>query len=420
MGLFVLAEIRAVVFRNVLLILMASCLFIITLYLGQGRHSLIPWILIPYLLPTLFIYLKIRHRISEKVIFLYFLYLMLVEVALRFFCEPSYVVDLVIAPGLIAVAALILNRKMVLGLSLFFFLSLAVVSVIVEVYEPFPILYRNSDLGFGIWIFAGISIAATTATTLFFIREAENASLEKDQINESYRGLLATILHDLSNELLVAKLSVEVVAKKVAADPLLLKPVENARTAIDGLSETLIEIKSMYDLVKTNEKSERLLRNVTLMSSLKKLEFIFSNQIKEKSLTLKYDFEAMEKIEVSTEPVVFTIQILSNLLANAIKFSDFNQTIEIRAQKKNQKVLIEIINLCDKSVDYKKIFEGSFVGESHSGTSGERGFGLGLFIARGQCQRLGIELQGTCKKISDENFESNVSLLVPGAAKETL
>jgi len=128
----------------------------------------------------------------------------------------------------------------------------------------------------------------------------------------------------------------------------------------------------------------------------------------------------MEKIEVSTEPVVFTIQILSNLLANAIKFSDFNQTIEIRAQKENQKVLIEIINLCDKSVDYKKIFEGSFVGESHSGTSGERGFGLGLFIARGQCQRLGIDLQGTCKKISDENFESNVSLLVPGAAKETL
>ncbi|MBK9323469.1 MAG: HAMP domain-containing histidine kinase [Bdellovibrionaceae bacterium] len=413
MSVLGLRNIREVVFRKVLLILVGSCLFICAMYLIQGRFELIPWILIPYFFPSIFVYLKIRNRISEKAIFYYFVYLVLIEVALRFFCEPSYVVDLIVAPGMIAMAALTLNRKMVLGLSIFLFFALGIISIIVDLYEPFPILYKNSDLGYGIWIFACISIAATTVTTFLFIREVESVSIEQEHLNESYRGLLATILHDLSNELFVAKLSVEAAVKKTEMEHLALKSVSNAKTAIEGLSETLNEIKGMYDLVKAKENLGSSLRSVPLMTPIKKLEFIFSNQLKDKNLTLKYDKDCLEKFQVFTEPVVFTIQILSNLLSNAIKFSNLNQVIQIKAQKINNKISVEIINLCERHVDYERIFKGFFTGESHPGTSGEKGHGLGLFIAQRQCQRLGIELKGSCKKISDLAFESNVSILVP-------
>lgn len=99
--------------------------------------------------------------------------------------------------------------------------------------------------------------------------------------------------------------------------------------------------------------------------------------------------EKLQKITLTTEPVKAMIsrekmwRVVSNLIANAIKFSHKGGTIDIKLAKKDEQALISIqdhgIGIPDRLKD--SLFE-LFTNSKRYGTDGETPHGMGLAISK--------------------------------------
>ncbi len=90
-------------------------------------------------------------------------------------------------------------------------------------------------------------------------------------------------------------------------------------------------------------------------------------------------------------------QILINLVDNAIKYSFNNEDVRIEAKNENNIPTIRIINKCEKIEDEikEKLFE-KFTRADSDLTRSTRGTGLGLYIVRGLCEAMRIDINFSC------------------------
>ena len=94
-------------------------------------------------------------------------------------------------------------------------------------------------------------------------------------------------------------------------------------------------------------------------------------------------------------------QIILNLIDNAIKYSKNNNPVKIIAQNEESIPIVKIINACDKIDDEvkEKLFE-KFIRADSKLTRTTRGTGLGLYIVKGLCEAMKIDINLEC----DEEF----------------
>ena len=84
--------------------------------------------------------------------------------------------------------------------------------------------------------------------------------------------------------------------------------------------------------------------------------------------------------------------VLQNLLSNAVKFSYPEGEVSVKAEKKNDRVWVEVadngMGISEKKLE--KIFK--FMTSSSSGTGGETGTGIGLFVSKQLVDKIGGEI----------------------------
>lgn len=84
--------------------------------------------------------------------------------------------------------------------------------------------------------------------------------------------------------------------------------------------------------------------------------------------------------------------VMQNLLSNAVKFSYPDGEVNVKAEKKNGRIWIEVsdngMGISEKKLE--KIFK--FMTSSASGTSGETGTGIGLFVSKMLVEKIGGEI----------------------------
>jgi signal transduction histidine kinase/ligand-binding sensor domain-containing protein len=107
----------------------------------------------------------------------------------------------------------------------------------------------------------------------------------------------------------------------------------------------------------------------------------FAQSAKEKNITLHVSNDSRDLY--SSLDKHYFIQILENLISNAIKFSEFNKRIFVRIVEKNERVLIQVEDEGPglSADDMKKLF-GKFQKLSAKPTGGEQSIGLGLSIVK--------------------------------------
>ena len=92
--------------------------------------------------------------------------------------------------------------------------------------------------------------------------------------------------------------------------------------------------------------------------------------------------------------------VLQNLLSNAVKFSYPEGEVGVRAEAKEGRIWVEVrdngMGISEKKLE--KIF--NFMTSSASGTSGETGTGIGLFVSKMLVDKIGGEI--TIKSVKDE------------------
>jgi signal transduction histidine kinase len=107
---------------------------------------------------------------------------------------------------------------------------------------------------------------------------------------------------------------------------------------------------------------------------------IFNKNILDKSIQLNINIP--DEFTVNVDDTFFR-QVLANLINNALKFTPEHGTIEISASK-SDKIYLSIADSgigLPEGMTNEELFSGKIL-ESHRGTSGEKGTGIGLSICK--------------------------------------
>ncbi len=162
-----------------------------------------------------------------------------------------------------------------------------------------------------------------------------------------------------------------------------------------GKERTMRSLKSLLSVAlqmnryKTTNGKNIEITAVSLKQVVEELFFLFEYQLEKKKVSLISPDQSKD-IKVKANKSILIHQILSNIISNAIKFSEKGSSIKLRIQAKSQ--YIEIL-ISDKGIGIpKEVLSNIFKHDQDShrtGTEGETGTGFGIPLAKLFTERLG-------------------------------
>jgi two-component system sensor histidine kinase VicK len=200
----------------------------------------------------------------------------------------------------------------------------------------------------------------------------------QEKLERERKEFVANVSHELRTPLTTMKSYLEALESGVLSDPEL-----GPRFIKVTQTETERMIRLVNDLLhlsKLDKKVRLYLQDINIKKLIEDVTERFSVQFKERQLKLKLHLQEIPHMEADRD---LLIQVLDNLISNAIKYSHAKGTIFISALHSGEDVFITIrdegigIPKADLAHIFKRFYR---VGKARSRDMG--GTGLGLSIAR--------------------------------------
>src|SRR5688572_5478150 len=239
---------------NVCFVLLIFCivgtLLFIASYIATGQYSLIPYVFVPFGLPCAVFYYLLREHRSYRICLILVAYIYTMLGLMHLSAAPDYLVDLFLLPVFIGSAFLTLKYQHAI-LMIFYLLFLYVAtSAIVIYYQPFDIIYTNSNTS-SIAVRFVLSVGVSIAMYYFFAKNYQHSSrllsntvLTLSKTNDDNKLLLGVLTHDFRNYLVRVLLHVEE-SKALCTQESQLRSMENIEASIYKLSEVLTEAQKV-------------------------------------------------------------------------------------------------------------------------------------------------------------------------------
>lgn len=267
----------------------------------------------------------------------------------------------------------------------------------------------------------GLHYLKLTNKNIELIKELKKVNgglkLSVQEATKKIQNLLRIVCHDISNPLTVASLSMRAILKKAPTDSVdIMKKRKKVITSLSTISEILEQVKNMQVL--DSHKMDLKMTSVHFQEVKEHLQLVFDSKAQEKEIKL-YFHKQDDDIAVLAESISLKNNVLSNLVSNAIKFSNKGDTIEIKWKKINDNQVI--ISVCDKGIGIPKdILEHLFDSDyktSRLGTIGEKGTGFGMPIVKSYIEKYGGVIEVNSKTITDfpidHGTEFKITLSIP-------
>jgi signal transduction histidine kinase len=211
--------------------------------------------------------------------------------------------------------------------------------------------------------------------------------------------------HELRTPLAVIKGTLEVLIRKPREKHEYEEKVEFCIKEVDRVNNLVDQLLLLarFEDQKQNIKSENVSLNALILDSLSR----FSQVINEKKINIKTKFS--DEFYIKSDNYLLSI-IFSNIISNAVKYSNFDSEIEIDVSNKTGSILVSIKDsgIGIKEEDLNKIYN-SFYRSNTSEHPEIKGNGLGLSIVKRISNLLNISISITSK----HNKGTTVELIFP-------
>jgi signal transduction histidine kinase len=273
--------------------------------------------------------------------------------------------------------------------------------------------YAHLLMVFG-WIF--LSFFAI----VLYLQLEEFQKRQISEANQNTNDLLRILIHDISNPLTVAGSSADLIRMKgEKGNSKSKKNMDRINSSLKNINQIVHKVKEMHAIqsgkAKVNFEEHNLLELVNEVNNQ------FLEKLEAKNLTLKYDSNELSSINLMTDPVLFKFQILSNIISNAIKFSQPGDKIEISITPMGSKYVE--MRIRDFGVGMPKEIRSNLFREqvqtSRKGTEGEKGTGFGMILMKVFLDALNSDVSVISYEkdnVSNESSGTTFILTLPCAA----
>lgn len=259
-------------------------------------------------------------------------------------------------------------------------------------------------------------------SSITLMSEMEDKSLELSKLVEDKSQLLRVLSHDVTNQVLITSVYLKkLINKKDLSDEEKTKCLMVANNSTNRLLEIL---KNVQHLEISHLKGINL-KPVDLDFIFNSLAEHFKEQLLTKKITLQINNYLPANITALADQSSLEINVLGNLISNAIKFSSENSIITLEANYYDGKVHLLVGDQgVGMSPDERSTLFTKKIRSSSIGTRGEMGTGFGLGIVNNYVNLYNgkisvhqnipngtifiIELQSAMPQIFDGLYQENI------------
>lgn len=219
--------------------------------------------------------------------------------------------------------------------------------------------------------FKGYSSAVT------MMEELESKSIQLTQLLNDKSELLRIMSHDISNGVTVIDFNVNAILKKGNLPEAERALLNRVKASAEHLNEILKNVQRL-EVAQIRGVS---LEPVNVELSMMAVKNNFQQSLDSKNIELIVENNLPAGIDVIAEKSSLELNVLGNLVSNAIKFSNPGSRIYLKTHLENDQAVLSVIDEGRgiKPEEMKNIFNKN-IRTSTTGTLGEKGTGLGLGI----------------------------------------
>lgn len=214
---------------------------------------------------------------------------------------------------------------------------------------------------------------------LYKTLEAKNAELQKlDRIKNDF---ISTVSHEIRTPLSITKEGIDLVLEGIAG-PLNVKQLDILSTARNNINRLARIISDLLDVSKMEAGRLHVRKTeIDLIKVAQHVVILFGQKAKEKGLRVETQYPPGSVVLMADGDMI--VQVLTNLLDNAIKFTNEGHVgIQIRDRGYTIECTVYDSGIGIAKEDIPKIFN-KFEQIKRTAGAGGKGTGLGLFIVKG-------------------------------------
>lgn len=229
--------------------------------------------------------------------------------------------------------------------------------------------------------------------------------------------LIRLLCHDLVNPLSIISMCTEFLQDQENLDENNAKILDRINRSCSNMNKIINTVRELQSLLSGKKKFNK--SSVSIDEIFDYTKSIFQDQLNDKSISLILEKDKNTSFFITVEKQSFINNVLSNLISNAIKFSEPGSIVTIKAHENDHELELTIkdqgIGMNDELIKNMFLYDKK---ANRPGTRGESGNGFGMPLVKLFLDLNNIKFKVESKAIENnpESHGTNFYLYIPKAA----